>query len=113
MGPCLGPYAWVQGRCATSKVTATSPGRLTKHYAWVIGRLAHRSHLGVNLPLRVPPCKHYREEVAKPFFMHTGPGLLFYCPRRGVPGTHKLETPSAENPELSRRVSVKPGVVMT
>ena len=35
--PCddnlLGPYAWVQGRRATSKATATSGGRLTNHYA--------------------------------------------------------------------------------
>ena len=30
-----GPYAWVQGRRATSKVTATSGGRLTNRYAWV------------------------------------------------------------------------------
>ena len=58
----LGPYAWVQGRRATSEVTATSRGRLTNRYAWVPGRPAC---LGVNLPLRVPPCKHYPEEVTE------------------------------------------------
>ena len=60
-----GPYAWVQGRRATSKVTATSEGRLTKRYAWVPGRPTRRACLGVNLPLRVPPCKHYPEEVTE------------------------------------------------
>ena len=58
----LGPYAWVQGRRATSTVTATSGGRLTNRYAWVAGP-TRRACLGVNLPLRVPPCKHYPEEV--------------------------------------------------
>ena len=62
-GQRLGPYAWVQGRRATSKVTATSGGRLTNRYAWVPGRPTRRACLGVNLPLRVPPCKHYPEEV--------------------------------------------------
>ena len=61
----LGPYAWVQGRRATSKVTATSGGRLTNRYAWVPGRPTRRACLGVNLPLRVPPCKHYPEEVTE------------------------------------------------
>ena len=60
-----GPYAWVQGRRATSKVTATSRGRLTNRYAWATGRLTRRACLGVNLPLRVPPCKHYPEEVTE------------------------------------------------
>ncbi len=60
-----GPYAWVQGRRATSKVTATSGGRLTNRYAWVPGRPTRRACLGVNLPLRVPPCKHYPEEVTE------------------------------------------------
>ena len=45
-----GPYAWVQGRRATSKVTATSGGRLTNRYAWVPGRPTRRACLGVNLP---------------------------------------------------------------
>ena len=58
-----GQYAWVQGRRATSKVTATSGGRLTNRYAWVPGRPTRRACLGVNLLLRVPPCKHYPEEV--------------------------------------------------
>ena len=61
----LGPYAWVQGRRATYKVTATSGGRLTNRYAWVPGRPTRRACLGVNLPLRVPPCKHYPEEVTE------------------------------------------------
>ena len=61
----LGPYAWVQGRRATSKVTATSGGRLTNRYAWVTGRLTRCAYLGVNLPLRVPPCKRYPEEVTE------------------------------------------------
>ena len=61
----LGLYAWVQGRRATSKVTATSGGRLTKRYAWVPGRPIRRAWLGVNLPLRVPPCKLYPEEVTE------------------------------------------------
>ena len=61
----LGPYAWVQGRRATSKVRATSGGRLTNRYAWVAGRPTRRSCLGVNLPLPVPPCKHYPEEVTE------------------------------------------------
>ena len=61
----LGPYAWVQGRRATSKVTATSGGRLTNRYAWVAGRPTRHACLGVNLPLRVPPCKHYPEEVTE------------------------------------------------
>ena len=62
----LGPYTWVQGRRAiTSKVTATSGGRLTKRYAWVPGRPTRRACLVVNLPLRVPPCKHYPEEVTE------------------------------------------------
>ena len=61
----LGPYAWVQGRRATSKVTATSGGRLTNRYAWVPGRPTRRACLGVSLPLRVPPCKHYPEEVTE------------------------------------------------
>ena len=60
-----GPYAWVQGRRATSKVTATSGGRLTNRYAWVPGRPTRRACLGVNLPLRVPPCKHYPEDVTE------------------------------------------------
>ena len=60
-----GPYAWVQGRRATSKVTATSGGRLTNRYAWVAGRPTRRACLGVNLPLPVPPCKHYPEEVTE------------------------------------------------
>ena len=60
-----GLYAWVQGRRATSKVTATSGGRLTNRYAWVPGRPTRRACLGVNLPLRVPPCKHYPEEVTE------------------------------------------------
>ena len=60
-----GPYAWVHGRRATSKVTATSGGRLTNRYAWVPGRLTRRACLGVNLPLRVPPCKQYPEEVTE------------------------------------------------
>ena len=47
----------------SSKVTATSGGRLTNRYAWVPGRPTRRACLGVNLPLRVPPCKHYPEEV--------------------------------------------------
>ncbi len=64
-GVILGPYAWVQGRRATSKVTATSGGRLTNRYAWVPGRPTRRACLGVNLPLRVPPCKHYPEEVTE------------------------------------------------
>ena len=62
LDPCIraqGPYAWVQGRRATSKLTATSGGRLTNRYAWVPGRPTRRACLGVNLPLRVPPCKHY------------------------------------------------------
>ena len=65
--PCAhqGPYAWVQGRRATSKVTATSGGRLTNRYAWVPGRPTRRACLGVKLPLRVPPCKHYPEEVTE------------------------------------------------
>ena len=58
-------FAWVQGRRATSKVTATSGGRLTNRYAWVPGRPTRRACLGVNLPLRVPPCKHYPEEVTE------------------------------------------------
>ena len=59
-GPCSsscalqGSYVWVQGRRANSKVTATSGGRLTNHYAWVTGRLTRRGYLGVTLPLRVP-----------------------------------------------------------
>ena len=57
-----GPYAWVQGRRAISKVTATSGDRLTNRYA---GRPTRRACLGVNLPLRVPPCKHYPEEVTE------------------------------------------------
>ena len=61
----LGPYAWVQGRRATYKVTATSRGRLTNRYAWVPGRPTRRTCLGVNLPLQVPPCKHYPEEVTE------------------------------------------------
>ena len=61
----LGPYAWVQGRRATSKVTATSGGRLTNRYAWVPGRPTRRACLEVNLPLRVPPCKRYPEEVTE------------------------------------------------
>ena len=61
----LGPYAWVQGRRATSKVTATSGDRLTNRYAWATGRLTRRAYLGVNLSLRVPPCKHYPEEVTE------------------------------------------------
>ena len=60
-----GPYAWVQGRRATSKVTSTSGGRLTNRYAWVPGRPTRRTCLGVNLPPRVPPCKHYPEEVTE------------------------------------------------
>ena len=60
-----GPYAWVPGSRATSKVTATSGGRLTNRYAWVPGRPTRRACLGVNLPLRVPPCKHYPEEVTE------------------------------------------------
>ena len=60
-----GPYAWVQGRRATSKVTATSGGRLTNRYAWVTGRPTRRACLGVKFPLRVPPCKHYPEEVTE------------------------------------------------
>ena len=60
-----GPYARVQGRRATSKVTATSGGRLTNRYAWVPGRPTRRACLGVNLPLRVPPCKHYPEDVTE------------------------------------------------
>ena len=52
-------------RRATSKVTATSGGRLTNRYAWVPGRPTRRACLGVNLPLRVPPCKHYPEEVTE------------------------------------------------
>ena len=59
------PYAWVQGRRATSKVTATSGGRLTNRYARVPGRPTRRACLGVNLPLQVPPCKHYPEEVTE------------------------------------------------
>ena len=58
-------YAWVQGRRATSKVTATSGGRLTNRYAWVPGRPTRRACLGVKLPLRVLPCKHYPEEVTE------------------------------------------------
>ena len=54
-----GPYAWVQGRRDTSR------GRLTNRYAWVTGRLTCRACLGVNLPLRVPPCKHYPEAVTE------------------------------------------------
>ena len=65
MYPAQGPYAWVPGRRATSKVTATSGGRLTNRYAWVPGRPTRRACLGVNLPLRVPPCKHYPEEVTE------------------------------------------------
>ena len=61
----LGPNAWVQGRRTTSKVTATSGGRLTNRYAWVPGRPTRRASLGVNLSLRVPPCKHYPEEVTQ------------------------------------------------
>ena len=61
----LPSYAWVQGRRATSKVTATSGGRLTNRYAWVAGRPTRRACLGVNLPLPVPPCKHYPEEVTE------------------------------------------------
>ena len=61
----LGAYAWVQGRRATSKVTATSGGRLTNRYVWVPGRPTRRACLWVNLPLRVPPCKHYPEEVTE------------------------------------------------
>ena len=61
----LGPYAWVQGRRATSKVTATSEDRLTHRYAWATGRLTRRAYLGVKLPLRVPPCKHYPDEVTE------------------------------------------------
>ena len=61
----LGPYAWVQGRRATSKVTATSEDRLTHRYAWATGRLTRRAYFGVNLQLRVPPCKHYPDEVTE------------------------------------------------
>ena len=50
---------------ATSKVTATSGGRLTNRYAWVPGRPSRRAGRGVNLPLRVPPCKHYPEELTE------------------------------------------------
>ena len=60
-----GPYAWVHGRRATSKVTATSGGRLTNRYSWVPGRPTRRACLWVNLPLRVPPCKRYPEEVTE------------------------------------------------
>ena len=60
----MGPCAWVQGRRATSKVTATSGGRLTNRYAWVPGRPTRRACLGVNLPLRVP-CKRYPDEVTE------------------------------------------------
>ena len=76
----LGPYAWVQGRRAPSKVTATSGGRLTNRYAWVAGRPTRRSCLGVNLPLRVPPCKHYPEEVME--FKMAALILLRYRQRR-------------------------------
>ena len=76
----LGPYAWVQGRRATSKVTATSGGRLTNRYAWVPGRPTRRACLGVNLPLRVPPCKHYPEEVTE--FKMAALILLRYRQRR-------------------------------
>ena len=62
---CRGPYAWVQGRRATSKVTATSGCRLTNRYAWVTGRLTRCTCLRINLPLRVPPCKRYPEEVTE------------------------------------------------
>ena len=55
------PWARMHG----SKVTATSGGRLTNRYAWVPGRPTRRACLGVNLPLRVPPCKHYPEEVTE------------------------------------------------
>ena len=76
----LGPYAWVQGRRATSEVTATSRGRLTNRYAWVPGRPTCRACLGVNLPLRVPPCKHYPEEVTE--LKTAALILLRYCQRR-------------------------------
>ena len=76
----VGPYAWVQGRRATSKVTATSGGRLTNRYAWVPGRPTRRACLGVNLPLRVPPCKHYPEEVTE--FKMAALILLRYRQRR-------------------------------
>ena len=75
-----GPYAWVQGRRATSKVTATSGGRLTNRYAWVPGRPTRRACLGVKLPLRVPPCKHYPEEVTE--FKMAALILLRYSQRR-------------------------------
>ena len=52
-------------RPAASKVTATSGGRLTNRYAWVAGRPTRHACLGVNLPLPVPPCKHYPEEVTE------------------------------------------------
>ena len=82
LGPyaSLGPYAWVQGRRATSKVTATSGGRLTNRYAWVPGRPTRRACLGVKLPLRVPPCKHYPEEVTE--FKMAALILLRYRQRR-------------------------------
>ena len=75
-----GPAAWVQGRRATSKVTATSGGRLTNRYAWVPGRPTGRACLGVNLPLRVPPCKHYPEDVTE--FKMAALILLRYRQRR-------------------------------
>ena len=76
----LGPYAWVQGRRAASKVRATSGGRLTNRYAWVAGRPTRRACLGVNLPLPVPPCKHYPEEVTE--FKMAALILLRYRQRR-------------------------------
>ena len=79
----LGPYAWVPGRRATSKVTATSGGRLTNRYAWVTGRLARRAYLGVNLPLRVFPCKNYPEEVTE--LKMAALMLLRYRQRRLLP----------------------------
>ena len=79
-GAVLGPYAWVPGRRATSKVTATSGGRLTNRYAWVPGRPTRRAFLGVSLPLRVPPCKHYPEKVTE--LKMAALILLRYCQRR-------------------------------
>ena len=40
-------------------------GTLTNRYAWVTGRPTRRACLGVNLPLRVPPCKRYPEAVTE------------------------------------------------